>query len=329
LAIIYSTASFDGKVDLVPAPQQLNGHLLSTSIIPLTIEEKLAFAGVVCEKGQKTYSFVLLEISKGAPRSSAVKSSLALPFMGARSDEILLRKKSERIFEVCSTRGPRHCVTVAVADDFTATILVPSTTESTPLRVIPVDSKVTCFVKTATADKSSRLGVAFSCAQAGGSSAGEFRFSLPALQGTSPVADPFRFVTVLNCKTQYRLLGATSSGLVFMLQFRALLPVPQFDETLWEKDEWAGHITQAVVLDVRASQLAPEDEEADSHFVAPTSAAEIYHQFKLRLSLQKEDLKVLYLTIILFPHSIPFHPIHSIRSHPCSCWKGVLPRDCR
>ena len=158
--------------------------------------------------------------------------------------------------------------------------------------VIPVDSSVRCIAKSTHFVKHVNTGL--SCMNSkNGDTSTSFTFSIPLIQSKTQPYVHMSIISPINHK--YRLFAVTNTGLVFVMAFTSLFPKPVFESVLWEKDEWPGHIKQAVVLDSRLQLSEDQQQQEDklgTILESPKTPSDLVQQLLLRLQLQKEDLMV-------------------------------------
>lgn len=241
---------------------------------------------------------------KGVSSSSVgtVVSSLVIPHLFSVSD-VELSAVSGKQFRICynSVDSSERCDDVVVGSDGQV-VFAPKIVPNYFERVLSAQADVVCVAKTSKPDSQEtgstapRLSTSLHCGadvESARDAPSDFIFSVPLIQSTFS-ADPYSHLSLIKTKAAYRLFGTTASGLVFALQFSSLLPQPVFHSVLWEKDEWPGHMAQALILDSK-QQLSPQQQDSTAVISKPQSLADVVQQLSIRLALQKQDLVVLLL----------------------------------
>ena len=234
-----------------------------------------------------------------------VVSSLAIPQLFSVSN-VELSAVSGKQFRVCySVDLAERCDDVLVGNDgqvVFAQKLLPNSFE----RVLQPQPDIVCVAKTSKAvsqgvgSTTPRLTTSLHCGvdvDSARDAPSDLTYSVPLIQSTFST-DPYSHLSLIKTKSAYRLFGTTVSGLVFTLQISSLLPQPVFDSVLWEKDEWPGHMAQALVLDSK-QQLSAQQQDSAAVISKPQSFADVVQQLSIRLALQKQDLVVLlFYTVV-------------------------------
>ena len=236
-----------------------------------------------------------------------VVSSLVIPNLFSVNNVELLAISDKQLRVCYKVDSVERCDDVVVGNDGQV-VFMPKRSSHYFERVLAVQPDVVCVAKITKPESQEaggattppRWSTALHCGadvESARDAPSDFTFSLPLMKATFS-ADPYNHLSIIKTKSAYRLFGATLSGLVFNLQISSLLPQPVFDRVLWEKDEWPGHIAQALLLDSKQqlSQSSPQQQQQQEESAAvisqPKSFEDAMQQLSVRLSLQKQDLVV-------------------------------------
>jgi len=248
--------------------------------------------GVGCGNEAVGCSILLLALQSKVNRISQIVDTVSLP---KGSGSIELSRQSDNLYRYCMTSsGSQSCRSFFVSKDSKLTWVAEASTDGSI--VVPVDSSIRCIAKSTSFVTQVNTGL--SCIRSMNGDAlptldtsSSFSYSIPLIQSRS---QPYMYMSIISTnQNKYRLFAITNSGLVFVMEFKSLLPKPVLGSVLWEKDEWPGHITQAVVLDSKlqfSEDQQQEEEKLNTILESPSTASDLLQQLLLRLQLQKEDL---------------------------------------
>ena len=250
-----------------------------------------------------TISFTLQNSEAISSITGTLDGILVLPSIYS-DDRTELLVSTGSNFRLCQTSSSEKTCDDILIDSAGALSIAPQHDGFQSERLVSVTPSIKCSVRTSAdgSEKSiQRWSSVLRCSEGNQVGATDdeagFTFSIPAIQSTP--TDPFAHLSIFKSPGGFRLFAISQAGLPFALQFSRLVPQPQFEKVLWERDEWPGHIKQALILDSKPHLVRQESGDV---FAPPKTVGDFFSQLSTRLSLQKQDLTV------LSPIPLIFHP---------------------